>query len=446
MKRLLFVVTMLVAFSATSFSQWTMTPFGKAIDTLKGSNSGAHGIAVDPDGKIWVAQYNVTAEFRDSMQVADSSNRYFKTLPVLVFNPDGSPASISPVRSWKDANGKVLPLWFGSNTGLNTDFRGNILLSQGKTVVKFNYKTGESMGTYTGKAGLTRCAADTVGNVYVAYTAPDNPVEILDSNLAYVENAVDVMKGYGRTLEVSKDGMTLYAPRYSTLITWVYQKPDEFSSFQLKDSVLAGWAPEGIAWNPGNKLLYVSAGSYQAAPNGAYGPLQQDRFVTKGTYYGVRTTDWKVLDSLSWKYAEPFLGADLSERNRGIAFSKDGKTAYIIQFNASAIPALQRYTTQNLQTGVKKENAVVENYALSQNYPNPFNPSTEIKFSIAKDGFVSLKVYDILGKEVSSLVNGQMTKGSYSVRVDGQNLTSGIYIYQLNANGVMLSRKMTLMK
>ncbi|HEX2963870.1 MAG TPA: T9SS type A sorting domain-containing protein [Ignavibacteriales bacterium] len=445
MKRLLFVVTMLVAFSATSFSQWTLTPFGKDIDTLKGSNSGAHGIAVDPDGKIWVAQYNVTAAFRDSMFVADS-NKYFKTLPVLVFNPDGSPASISPVRSWKDASGKVLPLWFGANTGLNTDFRGNIILSQGKTVVKFNYKTGESMGTYLGKAGLTRCAADTVGNVYVSYTLPGNPVEMLDSNLAYVENSIDVMPGYGRTLEVSKDGMTLYATRYSLNLTYIYQKPDQYQSFALKDSVFIGWAVEGIGWNPVNKLLYVSAGSYLNAPTGAYGPLQQDRFVTKGTYYGVRTTDWKVLDSLSWKYTEPFLGNDLAERNRGIAFSKDGKTAYIIQFNASAVPVLQRYTTQSLQTGVKKENAVVENYSLSQNYPNPFNPSTEIKFSIAKDGFVSLKVYDILGKEVSSLVNGQMTKGSYSVRVDGQNLTSGIYIYQLNANGVMLSRKMTLMK
>ncbi|MGE5351948.1 MAG: T9SS type A sorting domain-containing protein [Acidobacteriota bacterium] len=443
MKRLLFVVTLLIAFSATSFSQWTLTPFGKGdIDTLKGSSAG-HGIAVDPDGKIWVAQYNTL--IRDTVFVADS-NKWFKTVPVYVFNPDGSPATISPVRTWKDKSGKVLPFWFGSNTGLNKDFRGNILLSQGKTVVKLNYKTGEVLATYLGKAGLTRCAADTVGNVYVSYTLPGNPVEILDSNLTFSENAVDAVADYGRTLEVSKDGMTLYIPRYSALKTWVYQKPDAFQSFALKDSVLIGWAVEGIGWNPVNKLLYASAGSYQVAPNGAYGPLQPDRFVTKGTYYGVRTSDWKVLDSLAWKYTTPFLGNDLSERNRGIAFSPNGKTAYIIQFNASGVPLLQRYITANLQTGVKKENAVVESYSLSQNYPNPFNPSTEIKFSVAKDGFVSLKVYDILGKEVSTLVNGQMTKGSYSVRVDGQNLTSGIYIYQLNANGVMLSRKMTLMK
>ncbi|MGE5499082.1 MAG: T9SS type A sorting domain-containing protein [Syntrophothermus sp.] len=443
MKRLLFVVTLLIAFSATSFSQWTLTPFGKGdIDTLKGSSAG-HGIAVDPAGKIWVAQYNTL--IRDTVFVQDS-NKWFKTVPVYVFNPDGSPATISPVRTWT-SGGKTLPFWFGSNTGLNTDFRGNILLSQGTTVVKIDYKTGAVLATYKGKAGLTRCAADTVGNVYVSYTLPGNPVEILDSNLTFSENAIDVMADYGRTLEVSKDGMTLYIPRYSALKTWVYQKPDPFQSFQLKDSVLLGWAVEGMGWNPVNKLLYASAGSFQVKPNGAYPNVNQsNRMVTPGTYYGVRTSDWKVLDSVAWKYAEPFLGNDLAERNRGIAFSPDGKTAYLVQFNASGVPLLQRYITQTLQTGVKKENAVVESYTLSQNYPNPFNPSTEIKFSVAKDGFVSLKVFDILGKEVSTLVNGPMTKGSYSVRVDGQNLTSGIYIYQLNANGVMLSPKMTLMK
>ncbi|MGE5457827.1 MAG: T9SS type A sorting domain-containing protein [Methanococcaceae archaeon] len=82
----------------------------------------------------------------------------------------------------------------------------------------------------------------------------------------------------------------------------------------------------------------------------------------------------------------------------------------------------------------------------SQNYPNPFNPSTEIKFAVAKDGMVSLKVYDLLGKEVASLVNGDMKAGGYTVTFDASKLSTGMYIYQLISGGTTLSHKMMLLK
>lgn len=443
MKRLLFVFSLIVVLTTTGFSQWTQSPFGKDIDSLK-ANSGAHGVAVAPDGKIWIAPYRPLV--KDSVFIADS-NKWFSVNPVLVYNPDGTPASFSPIKTYKDANGKTQALYFGASTGITRDFRGNMLLAQYWQVVKFNYKTGEPMGLYKSEAALTPVACDTLGNTYVSHTLTGHPIVILDSTLAFVGNAVDTLPDIGRALLVSKDGMTIYAPRFTASTCYVYQKANEFDTYHKMPDVFVGWKVEALTWNPGNNLLYASAGSYNDKPTGAYSPSQQDKFVTVGTYYGVRTSDYKVIDSLAWKYAEPIRLGDKGERNRGIAFSNDGKTAYLVQFNVSDLPLLQRYVTTSLPSDVKRENsAVVENYSLSQNYPNPFNPSTEIKFSIAKDGFVSLKVFDILGKEVATLANGQMTKGSYSVRVDGQNLSSGIYIYQLNANGVMLSRKMTLMK
>jgi hypothetical protein len=92
------------------------------------------------------------------------------------------------------------------------------------------------------------------------------------------------------------------------------------------------------------------------------------------------------------------------------------------------------------------KDAEVKDYFLEQNSPNPFNPSTLINYQVANDGFVSLKVYDILGREVKTLVNEVKTQGKYSVIFDAANLTSGIYIYQLKANGFSSYKKMILTK
>ncbi|MBI5402176.1 MAG: T9SS type A sorting domain-containing protein [Ignavibacteriae bacterium] len=85
-------------------------------------------------------------------------------------------------------------------------------------------------------------------------------------------------------------------------------------------------------------------------------------------------------------------------------------------------------------------------YTLSQNYPNPFNPTTSIKFSIPKSGFVSLKVYDILGRQVADLVNQVKSSGTYIVDFDASTLTSGMYFYKFEANDFVSVKKMVLIK
>jgi len=92
------------------------------------------------------------------------------------------------------------------------------------------------------------------------------------------------------------------------------------------------------------------------------------------------------------------------------------------------------------------DSLMLKNYSLDQNYPNPFNPSTTIKFNLPRDGYVTLKVYDILGREVKVLVDEFRKAGKYSVLFNAKGLASGIYIYRLITNKFVLSRKMLLLK
>jgi hypothetical protein len=93
-------------------------------------------------------------------------------------------------------------------------------------------------------------------------------------------------------------------------------------------------------------------------------------------------------------------------------------------------------------------NAVVvpKEFKLEQNYPNPFNPTTTISFAIPKNAAVSLKIFDVLGKEVKSLVNEEMSPGNYSVSFDGSNLSTGIYYYRLKAGEFSRVKKLLLAK
>ncbi|MDP3684623.1 MAG: T9SS type A sorting domain-containing protein, partial [Ignavibacteria bacterium] len=89
---------------------------------------------------------------------------------------------------------------------------------------------------------------------------------------------------------------------------------------------------------------------------------------------------------------------------------------------------------------------VIKDYALEQNYPNPFNPATTITYQLPKSGSVTLKIYDMLGKEVMTLVNEQKDMDRYTVQFDASSLASGMYVYQLRANDYTSTKKMMLLK
>ncbi|MGA9294239.1 MAG: T9SS type A sorting domain-containing protein, partial [Ignavibacteriaceae bacterium] len=91
-----------------------------------------------------------------------------------------------------------------------------------------------------------------------------------------------------------------------------------------------------------------------------------------------------------------------------------------------------------------KENP--DKFNLSQNYPNPFNPATTIKYTLGSNTFVSLKIYDILGREVQTLINGNQTSGNHLIIFNASNLSSGVYFYQLKAENFVETKKLLLLK
>ncbi|MFA5404218.1 MAG: M28 family peptidase [Ignavibacteria bacterium] len=96
--------------------------------------------------------------------------------------------------------------------------------------------------------------------------------------------------------------------------------------------------------------------------------------------------------------------------------------------------------------GIKGANGIINNFILFQNYPNPFNPGTVIRFQIKDLRFTTLKVYNILGKEIATLVNEKLQPGTYEVKFEGTNLPSGVYYYKLETENYNETKKMVLIK
>lgn len=93
-----------------------------------------------------------------------------------------------------------------------------------------------------------------------------------------------------------------------------------------------------------------------------------------------------------------------------------------------------------------QEGEIPDYYKLYGNYPNPFNPETKIKFDLPEDNFITLKIYNSLGKEILTLVNELRNSGRYDISFDGTNLPSGIYYYRIKAGNFEAVRKMVLVK
>ncbi len=105
-------------------------------------------------------------------------------------------------------------------------------------------------------------------------------------------------------------------------------------------------------------------------------------------------------------------------------------------------------TNLELITGIRNlpEETVPNEFELMQNYPNPFNPTTTIEFTIPKHALVNIKIYNVLGKEISTLVNEEFKAGAYQIQLNAKSLSSGLYFYRISAGSFMQTRKLLVVK
>lgn len=168
-------------------------------------------------------------------------------------------------------------------------------------------------------------------------------------------------------------------------------------------------------------------------------------YVTAGTNRGVYLTSDM---GATWQKKNQGLGADTTFNC--LLITNNTVFAGMIPMyplTGATSPLVWKRSIANISIGIKNiSTGIPDKYALTQNYPNPFNPSTIISYSLPFNSFVRLKVYNIFGQEIASLVNERQNSGTYEVTFDGSEFSSGVYFYRLDANGFNETKKMLLVK
>lgn len=159
------------------------------------------------------------------------------------------------------------------------------------------------------------------------------------------------------------------------------------------------------------------------------------------------TPDGRERQALRVEYVDEFFGFE----TRTIEFvvgSEDGLPGVSASIDVGVMGEIESVSfteVTGVTTGVESEN-LPKRFVLKQNYPNPFNPETTIPYELAESGHVSIKVYDALGREIATLVDGVQSAGMHSVSFDAAGLSSGMYIYRMRASGGESSHVMSLLK
>ena len=391
-------------------------------DTLEDGTtlvSGGHGIVVDKYDRVWMGSYYAG-----------------NTGGIRVLNPDGTEASISPITSAVLTDTTIDLAVSNGCRGMNIDKDGNILYAHGKVLIRINVDTGEAMNYWIGAGSLTKPAVDSEGFIYVGTVVGVSPVSVIDPATFEVTQQITLnpAAGYARGIEISPDGKTLISGNLSSGGPVYVYTTEDYATYTLSDSLFSDvdgfpmflYQCVTMDWGPDGKLWISHDDSY--APSGRL----ENGFV--------------IVDLENKKYDFLTIPMDSTEYNgpRGVAFDNAGETMYCTSFNTGKV---WKFSRSDVGIKITPISAVVpKEFSLGQNYPNPFNPTTIIPFSLKKSGHVELKVYDILGREVKTLISERMMSGSYQAHFDGSGMASGVYHYRLRVDGVSMTKRMLLVK
>ncbi len=463
-KALLLLAAVLILPMYTFAQDWefqTVLPPDSSISEI-------HGLAFDGNGNIWIGSYRAVVE--------DGNARNY----IQCYTPAGNPCDgVQRVYGTEPADADTL-LRFAPITGMASDPDGNILVSthgyrssvaphawnsSRAFVHRVDYNTGDGLGV--GDITVMRTdaashafhiAVDKYGDIFYSAVFGGQPIRMMDADFEHILNVSDNRAEFARSIAVftdDNDVTRVYQPsnfgtsfidgQDTTIVGGRVEihEGDFIDGFSVIDTMsIIGMDPGAAAVYPGNGVLFVPASGVSGAPGGD--PERWDAL----TIYGIDVRgagDINVVDQLTWEQGE---GDPFNPVYRALAISPDGLSLAVGGFTTSSyVQLFTRDSVLQIETSAgERLTDLPEGYNLGQNYPNPFNPTTQISFEIGQAGMTSLKVYDLLGREVATLLNSDLPAGSHSVDFDAANLASGTYMYRLEANGYVLTRKMMLVK
>ena len=316
-------------------------------------------------------------------------------------------------------NGDIIKL---SKTGNQTVFKSGLVSCRGLTIVNRTLFAASSLGVI----GINIENASIISTVNISGMSFLNDIESDNTGYLYTSDS-----DLGRIFRVKiSDGS------YTTFVS----------------SGISGC--NGLLFDGSNNRLLCCLWAYP-------GPIKSIN-ISNGSVSDIIQTnldgcDGLTRDGLGNVYISSFLGGTVYRysanfSSRKLVSSNHSGSADIYYNKIDSILAVPNFNSNSVNliylqpSAISKNKTELKDYLLYQNYPNPFNPSTNIRFNIPGNSFVTLKVFDILGKEIATLVKEKLYAGEYEVSYTGTNLTSGVYFYKVEAGEFTDIKKMVLIK
>ena len=329
-----------------------------------------------------------------------------------------------------------------------------------KAIESFNYPIGTNLDTLEANGGSGWAGP------WEHFDGNSEAMSVVDTGFAYnnlnysVPHVGNLMLGANATAWGSQRYGRFLAQRWPNEAGKVYWLS---TLYELKNFTTNGWAivgffdgsaeKVGIGHEWGNDTLGVCV--YTTAGHSEFTASDGPQWLVAAVYMSGDTL------SNVYMWVSPDPNGGVPDTNAANAVGRwnlvDGFDRVAVHFGGEGVGMTMAVDEIRLGTSWsdvsspvtavgKNENELPTNYILSQNYPNPFNPSTKISFSIKKAGFVKLKVYNLLGQQINTLVNETLNNGTYERTFNASGLPSGIYFYKLEAGNTFLVNKMVLMK
>lgn len=378
--------------------------------------------AEGPDGKVWAVGTSGSAGADDqiifssnggaswSVQASGIITGQIRSISMVNGNSGFASAPLGKVVKTTNSGNN----WTIINTGIPNDFF---------KVHFVNANTGWAFGSTGGIVKTTNSGIN-----WEQQSAPNNTGFIIGADFIN-ENTGFLCGDGGRVSKTTNGGLNWFAqnPSGTTSLVYDIEMVNENTAYLCGDNSLVRKTTDGgVSWSTLSlpfTNIFTSI-EFIDSLNGMLGGWNR---------HILRTSD----GGQSWQISRP--GGDCAALDM-----VNSNIAYTGGFNYSL------FITNNSLIGISTtwENLLPERYDLAQNYPNPFNPSTKIKFAIPRTGKVTLKIFDIAGREIATLIdNLELNRGVITQSFDGSSLSSGIYFYSLIVDNVLIdSKKMVLLK